>query len=80
VSGKSICIELQGIANRSVRCRLERMSLLAESGVRKATAEFMAHYYSERNRQGLDNALICPEPEHAARKAKCIGGNVSAGC
>jgi hypothetical protein len=26
----------------------------------------------------LDNALICPEPEHAAAKAKCIGGNVSA--
>ena len=33
--------------------------------VRKATAEFMAHYHSERNHQGLDNALICPEPEHA---------------
>jgi putative transposase len=45
---------------------LERMILLGESGVRKATAEFMAHYHSERNHQGLANVLICPEPEHAA--------------
>jgi hypothetical protein len=41
------------------------MILFGESAVRKATAEFMAHYHSERNHQGLDNALICPEPEHA---------------
>ena len=33
--------------------------------MRKATAE-LAHYHSERNHQGLANALICPEPEHAA--------------
>ena len=33
--------------------------------MRKATAEFMAHYHRERNHQGLDNALICPEPERA---------------
>ena len=43
---------------------LERMILFGESAVRKATAEFMAHYHSERNHQGLANALICPEPEH----------------
>jgi transposase InsO family protein len=43
----------------------EQMILFGESAVRKATAEFMAHYRSERNHQGLDNALICPEPEHA---------------
>ena len=33
---------------------LERMILFGESAVRKATAEFMAHYHSERNHQGLD--------------------------
>jgi transposase InsO family protein len=44
---------------------LEWMILFGESSVRKATAEFMAHYHSERNHQGLANALICPEPEHA---------------
>ena len=41
------------------------MILFGESSVRKATAEFMAHYHSERNHQGLDNALICPKAEHA---------------
>ena len=41
------------------------MILFGESAVRKATAELMAHYHGERNHQGLDNALICPEPEHA---------------
>jgi len=40
---------------------------------------FMAHYHSERNHQGLDNALICPEPEHAGHEGEvhrreCLGG------
>jgi putative transposase len=47
---------------------LERMILFGEGAVRKATAEFMAHYHSER--QGLDNTLICPEPEHAGAKGE----------
>jgi putative transposase len=59
---------------------LERMILFGEGAVRKATAEFMVHYHGERNHQGLDNALICPEPELWAPKAKSIGANVSAGC
>jgi putative transposase len=41
---------------------LERMILFGEGAVRKATAEFMAHYHGERNHQGLNNALICPAP------------------
>jgi hypothetical protein len=41
------------------------MILFGESAVRKATAEFMAHYHSERNHQGLANALICREPGYA---------------
>ena len=49
---------------------LERMILFGESAVRKATAEFMAHYHSERNHQGLDNAQIYPEPEHASREGE----------
>jgi transposase InsO family protein len=39
---------------------LERMILFGERSMRRATAEFMAHYHSARNHQGLDNALICP--------------------
>jgi hypothetical protein len=27
-------------------------------------------YHSERNHQGLDNALICPEPEHAGAEGE----------
>ena len=60
---------LNAHAERFVRTIKEscvgRMILFAESAVRKATAEFMAHYNRERNHQGLDNALICPEPEDA---------------
>ena len=46
------------------------MILFGESAVRKAAAEFMAHYHSERNHQGLANALICPEPEHAGGRRR----------
>jgi transposase InsO family protein len=49
---------------------LERMILFGERAVRKATGEFMAHYHSERNHQGLDNALICPEPGHAGHEGE----------
>jgi hypothetical protein len=40
---------------------LERMILFGEASVRKATAEFVAHYHLERNHQGLYNRLISPE-------------------
>jgi len=41
------------------------MTLFGEGAVQKTTAEFIRRYHSERNHQGLDNALICPEPEYA---------------
>ncbi|HEY6272574.1 MAG TPA: integrase core domain-containing protein [Terriglobales bacterium] len=40
---------------------LERVILFGETSVRKATAEFAAHYHRERNHQGLENRLISPE-------------------
>ena len=49
---------------------LERMILFGEGAVRKATTEFIAHYHTERNHQGLDNALICPDPGHAVVEGK----------
>jgi len=58
---------------------LERMILFGEGAVRKATAEFMAHYHSERNHQGLDNVLICPEPEHAGAQGEAHCPNLD-GC
>jgi putative transposase len=41
-----------------------------QGAVRKATADFITHYHSERNHQGLDNALICPEPEHTGAEGE----------
>jgi transposase InsO family protein len=37
---------------------LERMVLLGEWHLRRAISEYMRHYHSERNHQGLGNALI----------------------
>ena len=41
---------------------LERMILLGEPSLRRATREFLAHYHRERNHQGLDNGLLFPGP------------------
>jgi putative transposase len=41
---------------------LERLVLFGEGSVRRAASEFTAHYHRERNHQGLDNKLICPDP------------------
>lgn len=40
---------------------LERMVLIGESSLHRATAQFVLHYHKERNHQGLDNKLIRPE-------------------
>jgi hypothetical protein len=42
---------------------LERLILFGEGSVRRAAAEFTIHYHRERNHQGLDNKLICPDSE-----------------
>ena len=41
---------------------LERLILFGEGSVRRAAGEFIVHYHGERNHQGLDNKLICPDP------------------
>jgi transposase InsO family protein len=45
---------------------LSRLILFGESSLRTAVQNFVAHYHSERNHQGLDNRLIQPEPAHLA--------------
>jgi len=42
---------------------LERLVLFGEGSVRRAASEFTVHYHRERNHQGLDNKLICPDPK-----------------
>ena len=43
---------------------LERMILFGEASLRTAIQNFVQHYHSERNHQGLDNLLINPEVKH----------------
>jgi hypothetical protein len=38
--------------------------LFGEGSIRRAAAEFTAHYNVERNHQGVENKLICPDPTH----------------
>ena len=37
---------------------LNRMIFIGEASLRRAVAEYMAHYHGERNHQGLNNGLI----------------------
>ena len=43
---------------------LERMILFGEESLRTAIQNFVAHYHTERNHQGLSNRLISPEVGH----------------
>ena len=43
---------------------LNRMIFFGEESLRKAIQNFVAHYHSERNHQGLRNQLISPEAGH----------------
>jgi putative transposase len=45
---------------------LERLILFEESSLRTAVQNFVAHYHTERNHQGLDNRLIEPEADRLA--------------
>lgn len=59
---------LNAYAERFVRSikesYLERMILFGEESLRTAISNFVAHYHTERNHQGLANRLISPETGH----------------
>ena len=40
------------------------MIFFGEASLRTAVQNFVEHYHSERNHQGLANQLISPEPGH----------------
>jgi putative transposase len=46
---------------------LQRMIWFGERSLRKGIQEFMMHYHTERNHQGLANRLISPEPGHLGK-------------
>ena len=43
---------------------LERMILFGEESLRTAIGNFVPHYHTERNHQGLGNRLILPQAGH----------------
>jgi hypothetical protein len=58
---------------------LDRMIFFGEKTLRNAVHEFVSHYHSERNHQGLENSLIEPGPEvgSSAGEVQCrerLGG------
>ena len=58
---------------------LERMIFFGERSLRKAVHEFMVHYHTERNHQGLGNRLVIAEEGHlgntgAIRRRQRLGG------
>ena len=53
---------------RSIKAScLERLILFGESSLRTAVQNFVIHYHSERNHQGLDNRIILPKPGLATK-------------
>ncbi|MAD80389.1 MAG: integrase core domain-containing protein [Pirellulaceae bacterium] len=42
---------------------LDRLILFGERALRNAVQEYLAHYHTERNHQGLDNTILDPQAE-----------------
>jgi hypothetical protein len=57
---------------------LDRGIVLGERHLRRSITEFVAHYHTERNHQGLDNELIQPlarpATSGAVHRRQRIGG------
>jgi hypothetical protein len=61
---------------------LDRMIIMGEASLRHVMREYLAHYHTERNHQGLDNQLIASEMEVGCQagqvmRRKCLGGLLS---
>jgi hypothetical protein len=46
---------------------LDRMIFIGQASLRRAVSEYMGHYHTERNHQGLNNRLIVPATTQATR-------------
>ena len=51
---------------------LERMIFFSERSLRNSTNEFLAHFHTERNHQGLDHRIIEPGAEVGPRTGQVI--------
>jgi putative transposase len=59
---------------------LDRMIFVGQESLRRAVTEYMEHYHSERNHQGLENRLIIPRTEAKAgaiRRHARLGGTLN---
>ena len=60
---------------------LDRMIFVGQGSLRRAVAEYMIHYHTERNHQGLENRLIIPAAvEATGGKVNCharLGGTLN---
>jgi hypothetical protein len=56
------------------------MIFIGEASLRRAVAEFMVHYHTERNHQGLDNGSSEPNSRQSRRIAPLSGEPGSAEC
>jgi len=49
---------------------LDHMIIMGEASLRHILHQYLAHYHTERNHQGLDNQLIEPEAEVVDRASQ----------
>jgi len=61
---------------------LDRMIFFGEASLRTAIWNFVEHYHTERNHQGLSNRIICPEEGHlgasgAIQRRQRLGGTLN---
>ena len=66
---------------------LSRLILFGEGSLRRALAEFLEHYHSERNHQGKGNILLFPPADtqqtalgSTVRRRRRLGGHLSHYC
>jgi len=69
-----LTIQANAYAERFVRsikdeC-LNRMIFIGQASLRRAVAEYMNHYHTERNHQGLENRLIHARPAASANNGR----------
>ena len=48
------------------------MIFIGESTLHYTLTQYLTHYHSERNHQGLDNQLIAPEPEVSEQTGQVV--------
>src|SRR6266487_4884325 len=51
---------------------LNQMIFIGEGTLHYTLTQYLTHYHSERNHQGLDNQLIAPEPEVSERTGQVV--------